>query len=45
MLSKSLFVYFQKLHVEHTQSLLHCNDVDIGEIATEISYANGTTLK
>jgi transcriptional regulator GlxA family with amidase domain len=45
VLGKSLLAYFQDLRVEHAQSLLHGNDVDIEEIAAEVGYADGATLR
>lgn len=45
VLGKSPLAYFQDLRVEHAQSLLHGNDVDIEEIAAEVGYADGATLR
>lgn len=45
VLGKSPLSYFQDLRVEHAQSLLHGNDVDLEAIATEVGYADGSTLR
>jgi transcriptional regulator GlxA family with amidase domain len=45
VLGKSPLAYFQDLRVEHAQSLLRGNDVDIEEIAAEVGYADGATLR
>jgi transcriptional regulator GlxA family with amidase domain len=45
VLGKSPLAYFQDLRVEHAQSLLHGNDVDIEEIAAKVGYADGATLR
>lgn len=45
VLGKSPLAYFQDLRVEHAQSLLHGNDVDIETIAAEVGYADGATLR
>ena len=45
VLGKSPLAYFQDLRVEHAQSLLHGNNVDIEEIAAEVGYADGATLR
>lgn len=45
VLGKSPLAYFQDLRVEHAQSLLHGNSVDIEEIAAEVGYADGATLR
>ena len=36
---------FQDLRVEHAQSLLRGNDVDIEVVAGEVGYADGATLR
>ena len=45
VLGKSPLAYFQDLRVEHAQSLLHGNDVDIEVVAAEVGYADGATLR
>ena len=45
VLGKSPLAYFQDLRVEHAQSLLHGNDVDIEAIAADVGYADGATLR
>lgn len=45
VLGKSPLAYFQDLRVEHAQSLLHGNDVDLEVIAAEVGYADGATLR
>jgi transcriptional regulator GlxA family with amidase domain len=45
VLGKSPLAYFQDLRVEHAQSLLHGNDVDIEAVAAEVGYADGATLR
>ena len=45
VLGKSPLSYFQDLRVEHAQSLLRGNDVDIEKIAAEVGYADGATLR
>jgi transcriptional regulator GlxA family with amidase domain len=45
VLGKSPLAYFQDLRVEHAQSLLHGNDVDLEAIAAEVGYADGATLR
>lgn len=45
VLGKSPLAYFQDLRVEHAQSLLHGNNVDIERIAAEVGYADGATLR
>lgn len=45
VLGKSPLAYFQDLRVEHAQSLLHGNNVDIERIAAEVGYADGSTLR
>lgn len=45
VLGKSPLAYFQDLRVEHAQSLLHGNDVDIEVVAAEVGYADGSTLR
>lgn len=45
VLGKSPLAYFQDIRVEHAQSLLHGNDADIEEIAAEVGYADGATLR
>ena len=45
VLGKSPLAYFQDLRVEHAQSLLHGNDIDIEAIAAEVGYADGATLR
>jgi transcriptional regulator GlxA family with amidase domain len=45
VLGKSPLAYFQDLRVEHAQSLLHGNDFDIEEVAAEVGYAAGATLR
>ena len=45
VLGKSPLSYFQDLRVEHAQSLLHGNDVDIEAVAAEVGYADGATLR
>ena len=42
VLGKSPLAYFQGLHVEHAQSLLHCSAHDIEAIAAEVGYADVT---
>jgi transcriptional regulator GlxA family with amidase domain len=45
VLGKSPLSYFQDLRVEHAQSLLHGNDIDLEAIAAEVGYADGATLR
>ena len=45
VLGKSPLSYFQDLRVEHAQSLLRGNDVDLEAIAAEVGYADGATLR
>lgn len=45
VLGKSPLAYFQDLRVEHAQSLLHGNDVDVETVAAEVGYADGATLR
>lgn len=45
VLGKSPLAYFQDLRVEHAQSLLHGNNVDIERIAAEVGYADSATLR
>lgn len=45
VLGKSPLGYFQDLRVEHAQSLLHGNDVDVEKIAAQVGYADGATLR
>jgi len=45
VLGKSPLAYFQDLRVEHAQSLLHGNGVDLEAIAAEVGYADGATLR
>jgi transcriptional regulator GlxA family with amidase domain len=45
VLGKSPLSYFQDLRVEHAQSLLHGNDVDLEAIAAEVGYVDGATLR
>jgi transcriptional regulator GlxA family with amidase domain len=45
VLGKSPLAYFQDLRVEHAQSLLHGNDIDIEVVAAEVGYADGATLR
>lgn len=45
VLGKSPLAYFQDLRVEHAQSLLRGNDVDIEVVAGEVGYADGATLR
>jgi transcriptional regulator GlxA family with amidase domain len=45
VLGKSPLAYFQDLRVEHAQSLLHGNDIDIEAVAAEVGYADGATLR
>jgi len=45
VLGKSPLAYFQDLRLEHAQSLLHRNDIDIGAVAAEVGYADGATLR
>jgi transcriptional regulator GlxA family with amidase domain len=45
VLGKSPLAYFQDLRVEHAQSLLHGNDVDVDAVAAEVGYADGATLR
>lgn len=45
VLGKSPLAYFQDLRVEHAQSLLRGNDVDIEVVAAEVGYADGATLR
>ena len=43
VLGKSPLAYFQDLRVEHAQSLLPGNDVDLEDIAAGVGYADGAT--
>jgi transcriptional regulator GlxA family with amidase domain len=45
VLGKSPLAYFQDLRVEHAQSLLHGNSLDLEAIAAEVGYADGATLR
>jgi len=45
VLGKSPLAYFQDLRVEHAQSLLHGNDVDLEKVAAAVGYADGATLR
>jgi transcriptional regulator GlxA family with amidase domain len=45
VLGKSPLAYFQDLRVEHAQSLLHGNDVNIEAVAADVGYADGGTLR
>lgn len=45
VLGKSPLAYFQDLRVEHAQSLLHGNGLDLEAIAAEVGYADGATLR
>ncbi|MCS4245984.1 MULTISPECIES: GlxA family transcriptional regulator [unclassified Pseudomonas] len=45
VLGKSPLSYFQDLRVERAQSLLHGGDMDIEAIASEVGYADGSTLR
>lgn len=45
VLGKSPLAYFQDLRVEHAQSLLHGNDIDVEAVAAEVGYADGATLR
>ena len=45
ILGKSPLAYFQDLRVEHAQSLLHGNDVDLEKVAAAVGYADGATLR
>ncbi|HEY4274730.1 MAG TPA: helix-turn-helix domain-containing protein [Rhizomicrobium sp.] len=45
VLGKSPLSYFQDLRVEHAQSLLHGDGLAIDEIAAEVGYADGATLR
>jgi transcriptional regulator GlxA family with amidase domain len=45
VLGKSPLGYFQDLRVEHAQTLLHGNDVDVESVAAEVGYADGATLR
>jgi transcriptional regulator GlxA family with amidase domain len=44
VLGKSPLSYFQDLRVEHAQSLLHGNGLDLDAIAAEVGYIDGATL-
>jgi transcriptional regulator GlxA family with amidase domain len=45
VLGKSPLAYFQDLRVEHAQSLLRREEHDVEEIAAEVGYADGATLR
>jgi transcriptional regulator GlxA family with amidase domain len=45
VLGKSPLSYFQDLRVERAQTLLHGSDLDLEAIATEVGYADGSTLR
>ncbi len=45
VLGKSPLSYFQDLRVEHAQSLLHGNGLDLEAIAAEVGYTDGATLR
>src|ERR1700754_1507144 len=45
VLGKSPLSYFQDLRVERAQSLLHGSGLDIEDIAAEVGYVDGATLR
>jgi transcriptional regulator GlxA family with amidase domain len=45
VLGKSPLAYFQDLRVEHAQTLLYENSLDVEAIAAEVGYADGATLR
>ena len=45
VLGKSPLAYFQDLRVEHAQSLLRREELDVEQIAAEVGYADGATLR
>ena len=45
VLGKSPLAYFQDLRVEHAQSLLRREEHDVEQIAAEVGYADGATLR
>jgi transcriptional regulator GlxA family with amidase domain len=45
VMGKSPLSYFQDLRVEHAVHLLKTSDQSIEEIATQVGYAEGVTLR